>query len=290
MALRPQDIDAWVGTIVQENVGLSGAARLRSRSARIGAYLTFRGVSQVDSPWLRGIIDTLVGADLLCGSAIPHRNRLAVILIDSAFETACRSYLQHKVKIKLTESHKHRENLISTMKSKLNGIDPAVWDNINFYYENVRCDFYHESAGKTITDWAILDYRDTVEFVIDTAFETKVRPLVEQQLVTAQTVDKAEAVAVEPGHAINVVDAKDRTTKVLVAVGSVGPKSVEEVNDFFKREGDSLRLKPEEFTSVLARHSGSKKLFYFDKIDRCWKLSKLGRKKLDGAGQEESNV
>ena len=57
------------------------------------------------SPWLRGIMDTLVGAELLRLSAIPHRNRLAVILIDSAFETACRSYLQHKAKIKLSDSH-----------------------------------------------------------------------------------------------------------------------------------------------------------------------------------------
>jgi len=244
----------------------------------------------VDSPWLQGIIDTLVGADLLCGSVIPHRNRLAVILIDSAFETACRSYLQHKVRIKLNESHKHRENLISTMKSRLNGIDPTVWDNINYYYDEIRCDFYHESAGKTITDIAVLDYRDTVEFVIDAAFGTKVRPLVEKQLVATQEADRAEEVAVEPGPAISVVDAKDRTTKVLVAVGSVAPKNVEDVNDFFKREGDSLRLKPEEFTSVLARHSGSKKLFYFDKPDRCWRLSKLGRKKLEAAGQEESNA
>jgi hypothetical protein len=86
-----------------------------------------------------------------------------VILIDSAFETACRAFLQHKAKIKLGDSHKHRDNLISTMKSKLKEIDSEVWDNINFYYEEIRCDFYHQSAGKTITETAVLDYRDTVE-------------------------------------------------------------------------------------------------------------------------------
>jgi hypothetical protein len=56
------------------------------------------------SPWLRGIIDTLVGARLISQSAIPHRNRLAVILFDSAFETSCRAYLTHKAKIKLSDS------------------------------------------------------------------------------------------------------------------------------------------------------------------------------------------
>lgn len=241
------------------------------------------------SPWLRGIIDTLVGADLLRGSAIPHRNRLAVILIDSAFETACRAFLQHKAKIKLGENHKHRDSLISAMKSKLSAIDSAVWDNINFYYEEVRCDFYHQSAGKTITDTAVLDYRDTVEFVVDTAFGIKVRPIVEQQLVAAQTTEIADESAGDSSSTMHVVDATDRATKVLIAVAAVAPKSVEDVNAFFRREGESLRLKAEDFTSVLARNSGSKKLFYFDRNGRCWKLSKLGRKKLDDASHEESN-
>lgn len=241
------------------------------------------------SPWLSGLIDTLVGAELLRGSAIPHRNRLAVILIDSAFETACRSFLQHKAKIKLDENHKHRDKLISTMKSKLSGIDSEVWDNINFYYEDIRCDFYHRSAGKTIIDTSVLDYRDTVEFVIDTAFGTKVRPIVEEQLVVAQTSDIADESAGDSRPTIHVVDARDRTTKVLIAVATVAAKSVDDVNGFFKREGESLRLKPGEFTTILARNSGSKKLFYFDRDERCWKLSKLGRKKLDDASHEESN-
>jgi hypothetical protein len=241
------------------------------------------------SPWLRGIIDTLVGAELLRASAIPHRNRLAVILIDSAFETACRSFLQHKVKIRLGDSHKQRDTLISTMKSKLADVDIAVWDNINFYYEEVRCDFYHQSAGKTITETALLDYRDIVEFVIDTAFGTRMRPIVERQLVEAQIVDAVEEKPADSRTVIHVTEAEDRTTKVLIAVAQAAPRSVEDVNAFFKREGDSLRLKPEDFTSVLARNSGSKKLFYFDRAERCWKLSKLGHRRLINLSDEDPN-
>jgi hypothetical protein len=238
---------------------------------------------------MRGVIDTLVGAELLRGSAIPHRNRLAVILIDSAFETACRAFLQHKARVKLSEGHKHRENLISTVKSKLKDIDTEVWDNINFYYEEIRCDFYHRSAGKTVTDTAVLDYRDTVEFVIDTAFATKVRPVVEEQLIAAQTIEAADDGEASAAPTIPVADAKDRTTKVLIAVAAVSPKSVDDVNDFFKREGDSLRLKPEEFTTVLARNSGSKRLFYFDREARRWKLSKLGHKRMEASAQGDSD-
>ena len=199
------------------------------------------------------------------------------------------SFLQHKVKIKLGDSHKHRDTLISTMKSKLGEVDIAVWDNINFYYEEVRCDFYHQSAGKTITETALLDYRDIVEFVIDTAFETKMRPIVERQLVEAQITDAAEEGPADSRPVIHVTEAEDRTTKVLIAVAEGAPKNVEDVNAFFKREGDSLRLKPEDFTSVLARNSGSKKLFYFDRSERCWKLSKLGRRRLVNLSDEDSN-
>lgn len=188
--------------------------------------------------------------------------------------------------MKLTDSHKHRDNLLSTMKSKLSSVDSEVWDNINFYYEEIRCDFYHQSAGKTITDTALLDYRDTVEFVIDAAFGTKLRPIVEEQLVATQTIEVEQDGPEECSTVIALADAMDRTTKVLIAVSSSPTKGVEEVNEFFKREGDRLRLKPADFTSILARNSGSKKLFYFDKNERCWKLSKLGRNRLVELGGE----
>lgn len=232
------------------------------------------------SPWLRGIIDTLVGAELLRCSSIPHRNRLAVILIDSAFETACRSYLQHRAKVKLTDAHKHRDNLISTVKAKLTNVDADVWNNINFYYEEIRCDFYHQSAGKTITDTALLDYRDTVEFVIDQAFGTKMHPTVEELLAEVAANKEPEVDVAAPAGSVSVCDVKDRVDKVLVAVSQAVPKSVNDLNEFFKREGESLRLKPEDFTNVVARNSGSKRLFYFDRAESTWKPSKGGLRRL----------
>ena len=176
-------------------------------------------------PWLRGIIDTLVGAELLRGSAIPHRNRLAVILIDSGFETACRAFLQYKAKIKLSDSHKHRDALISTMKSKLPDIDANVWDNINYYYEEIRCDFYHESAGKTVIDTSLLDYRDTVEFVIDTAFGMKVRPMVENY--------KNIGVRIEDSYLL--------TDSGLERLSAGVPRTVEEVEQFLKAREQTLK-------------------------------------------------
>lgn len=230
-------------------------------------------------PWMRGIIDTLVGAELLRASAIPHRNRLAVILIDSAFETACRAFLQHKHKVKLSDAHKHRNNLMATVKSKLSTIDPDVWTNINFYYEQIRCDFYHESAGKTITDTSLLDYRDTVEFVLQQAFGDDIRRTVEsalQEVTATQPIGDAH----DDDLGIHASEVAGRVDKILVAVAHVQPKRVEGVNEFFKREGDGLRLKARDFTNILARNDGSKKFFYFDHQEKRWALSGLGKFRL----------
>jgi hypothetical protein len=166
------------------------------------------------------------------------------------------------------------------VRAKLPNVDAEVWDNINFYYEEIRCDFYHQSAGKTITDPALLDYRDTVEFVIDQAFGTKVHPTVETLLAEVAANKESEVDVVAAGDSISVCDVRDRVDKVLVAVSQALPKSVNDVNEFFKREGESLRLKPEDFTNVVARNSGSKKLFYFDRAEGTWKPSRGGLRRL----------
>lgn len=230
------------------------------------------------SPWIRGIVDTLVGAAILRKSRIPHRNRLAVILIDSAFETACRAFLQNKARVQLQEGHRHRENLVSTVKAKLPQIDSEVWDNINYFYTEIRCDFYHQSAGKTITDVTFLDYQDTVYFVLNQAFGLQIEELVSSELSRLAT-EEAEATPQAPSK-IQLSEVNGKVNKVLVAVALLEPDGVDKVNDFFKKEGEPLRLKSDEFTGIVARNSGSRKFFYHDKDSRKWRLSALGRFKL----------
>lgn len=166
----------------QRNGGPSPRCRA---SAKWGREMSQKKVS----PWLQGVVETLAGAEVLRRSNIPNRNRLAVILIDSAFETACRAFLRHKVKIKSQDNHRHRENLMSTVKTKLSHIEKYIWDDINYYYQDVRCDFYHQSASKTIADDALLDYIDTVRFVIDKAFDVDTSALVKIELVKVGYID-----------------------------------------------------------------------------------------------------
>lgn len=239
------------------------------------------------SPWIAGIVDSLVGARVLLLTDIPHKNRLAVILMDTAFETACRTFLKHKKKIKLTDAHKTRDTLVKTTRGNLKDVDDAVWDSINYYYEEIRNDLYHESAGKTITDSAVLDYQDTVEFVISRAFEISVGPIVSTELEKARQTDVSSALTLGSVAKPAVRSVSDRVSKVIIGISSVQPRNAEALNDFFKREGDSLRLKPEEFTNIVARNSGSKRFFYFSKEQKVWTLSAAGQFKLSQIGSTE---
>lgn len=229
------------------------------------------------TPWLRGIIDTLVGASLIRQSQIPTKNRLVVILIDTAFETACRAYLKHKAKITLDKNHSHRETLIKTIKSKLPDIDSAVWDSIDYYYTEIRCDFYHQSAGKTLTDVDLLDYQETIEFVIDKAFEIQIAQAVNAELEAL--LEHTPQDIVEGGAEKNILLVKfdDKRDKVLVAVSEIKPATFEDIKAYFKRQGDTLRLKHEEFTNIVARNTGTKKYYYYNKELSRWELSGLGK-------------
>ena len=238
---------------------------------------------QKASPWISGVVDTLVGARFLMGTQIPHRNRLALILMDSALETACRAFLRHRKKIKLADAHEHRDALVKVVRQNLKDVDPEVWDNLNYYYTEIRNDLYHESAGKTVTDIALLEYQDTVEFVINKAHEVQIGPMVSAELdrirkAGNEPTPNAEETGAVPLPELRYVPGK--VEKVLVAVAAVQPKGAKEINEFFKKEGDGLRVRPEEFTGIVARNTGSKRFFYFSREQKSWGLSSAGQFKL----------
>ncbi len=236
--------------------------------------------SRKPNPILTGIVDTFLGVNLVRTSSIPHRNRLAVILLDSAFETACRGYLQYVAKVQLGSAHNHRDNLVSTVKSKLAHIDQQVWDDINYYYTEIRCDFYHQSAGKTIIDTAFKDYQENVEFVINEAFTVKLSELVEsaQSQLAQLPAPSAESELMRIASLMRKHEGQ--VDRILLAVATLRPKTVLQVNDFFKSIGLTTRLTADEFRAVLSRNTGSKKLFYFNPKLKSWTPSAIGKMRI----------
>ena len=123
-----------------------------------------------------------------------------------------------------------------------------------------------------------LDYKDTVEFVINEAFSIQVGPLLLAELAKIETTVPEPA---EAGPAIRLAVVEGRVNKVLVAVSQVQPKNAEQLNEFFKKEGESLRVSQTELTNIVGRNRGSKNLFYYDRDQKKWTLSALGRFKLN---------
>lgn len=224
------------------------------------------------APWIRGVVDTLAGAKVILATTIPHKNRLAVILYDSAFEIACRAFLQYKEHIKPEDAHRVRENLMKVVKARLKDVDPDVWQIIEFNYQEVRCELYHDSASKTITDEALLDYEDAVLFVIDRALNIKAR-----DLLAAYSYNKPEVVPASESHFTKTLSSAYNTVdRLIVAVDAIKPSGYEQLREWFRKAGVPTPIKEQDFTNTMARNRGSKKYFYFNKVTKCWELSGIG--------------
>jgi hypothetical protein len=165
-----------------------------------------------------------------------------------------------------------------------------VWKDIDYFYEDIRCDFYHQSAGKTITDVTLLDYKDTVAFVVDTAFAVKIEDLVNAEMKNQGIAPRSTVPSQTEQILPPVTTLHNRVDKMILTVATVRPTGAETVNAFFKKEGDSFRIKPKEFGDIVGRHSASKKYFYYDRTAKCWELSGLGKFKLTQIIAESSDA
>ena len=224
------------------------------------------------APWIRGVVDTLAGAKVILSTTIPHKNRLAVILYDSAFEIACRAFLQYKEHIKPDDAHRVRENLMKVVKARLKDVDPDVWQIIDFNYQEVRCELYHDSASKTITDEAWLDYEEAVIFVIDRALNIKAR-----DMLAAYAFNSPQVVQDSHSNTLkSLSNAKTPVDRLIVAVDDIKPSGFEQLRDWFRKAGVASPIKEKDFTNTMARHSGSKKYFYYNKVTKRWELSGIG--------------
>ena len=139
-----------------------------------------------EKPWIRGLVETLTAVKLLRESLIESKNRLALILLDSALEIGFKNFLIYERGVPLEKTNpilKYRDNLHKEIAKKTRGMfnlkpwdDGKVWKKINFYYE-ARCDLYHETAEKTLSDSSIGTLFELVSFVLDRLFSIRTKEL-----------------------------------------------------------------------------------------------------------------
>jgi len=217
-------------------------------------------------PWVRGIADNLAAAKLLLDSVLESRNRLALILLDSALEIGFREYLENVKKITGLDDDamKHRENLIKVVgrNSKITEDD---WTQIDFFYE-LRCNCYHESASLTLNDTLIAEFYTLVSSIVDLLFDVT---------ISAHLPDQADIIrksALGPAITLPINKARSEIDEIIMALFDGPLKSTKEIAERLKQKGSRRRLTP---SKISGRMSATKHFFY-DGPDG-WTLSDAGR-------------
>lgn len=220
-------------------------------------------------PWLSGIIDGLAASNLVRSSNIPHRNRIALIILDSTIEIVFKKYLENVKNIRGLPDNiwQHREQLLKVVK-KHTDFQQDIWDELDYFYQ-IRTGLYHEDSEKTVTDETIRDFQESVEFITDNLFAIQcleVVPLT-TSLLPSTYVESDE---------ISINRVPERINVILVAVAASKSRNAAELNEVLKRKGFRGKI-PNSVISANLNHHYSH-LFYFKEF---WRLSDEGQRRYD---------
>lgn len=120
-------------------------------------------------PWVAGLLDSIIAVDLIFKHSLSQKNRICLVVLDSAVEIAYKEYLLNEKSIGISAFEKIAKNRAEIEKEVgkyLTGLD---FKKINYYYK-LRCDLIHQRATPNITDDQIEDYRVIVEKVLQDMF------------------------------------------------------------------------------------------------------------------------
>ncbi len=122
-------------------------------------------------PWASGLLESIIAVDLLFKHSLSQKNRLCLIILDSAIEIAYKEYLINEKNIgirRFKDIADNRADVQKEIEKSINIAQPTI-KKINYYYK-LRCDLIHERATPNITDLQIEDYRAIVEGLLKNMF------------------------------------------------------------------------------------------------------------------------
>jgi ElaB/YqjD/DUF883 family membrane-anchored ribosome-binding protein len=229
-------------------------------------------------PWIAGLIDNLAGSNLIRSTHVQHRNRLALIMLDSGLEIAFKNFLEFEKKLNIPGSATRERERLQKIVKKHTSFDEEVWSRIGFFYK-LRCDLYHEESEKTLTDPLVEEFHELVEFVLDQLFGIESRKLV-PTIKEMLTEESAEA-------RIPVNRIKEKINVIVTAVRESLPKDAQEIQEALKKMGYRGTLSVGMINDNL-RH-WYPHLFYYDKRAQTWKLSDEGERRYEAIRKSVSS-
>jgi hypothetical protein len=127
-------------------------------------------------PWVRGLYEGVIAADLILKQNLEQRNRIALIVLDSTLEIAFKEYLVNETgprisNKRLAELFSNRHTVHSEVRKHV-PLTPVLWQKIDYYYDQ-RSKLVHDRATATIPENEIWDFRSVVETVLTTLYKLK---------------------------------------------------------------------------------------------------------------------
>jgi len=125
-----------------------------------------------DKPWTVGLYESLIAVDIILKQNLKQKNRICLILLDSALEIGFKEFLvnesnEYYSDKKLKELFEKRNELEKEIKRHID-IEEKYWKKLR-YYHNLRNKLIHERAVSISSD-EIDNFREVVEIILNKMF------------------------------------------------------------------------------------------------------------------------
>jgi hypothetical protein len=124
-------------------------------------------------PWTVGLYESMIAVDLISKQDLEQKNRICLILLDSALEIAFKEFLVNESGEKYSDRRllalfENRETVQNEVR-KFKTMTEETWKKIGHYYR-LRSKLVHERVSVSISDNELKDYRDIVQSVMTELF------------------------------------------------------------------------------------------------------------------------
>ncbi|MHC2317545.1 hypothetical protein ACVIHC_004591 [Bradyrhizobium diazoefficiens] len=136
-----------------------------------------KGVAK-KKPWVKGLYEGVIAADLIAKQHLEQRNRIALIVLDSTVEIAFKEFLVHDSGVHYTDSQllaifKTRHTVHTEIRKYSQvKISADMWKKIT-HYSDLRNKLIHQRATAGVSDKEVGDFREVVEVVLKKLYKLK---------------------------------------------------------------------------------------------------------------------
>lgn len=167
------------GTILEKKMGITERIKSsklppvpKTRRNYKDDVISLNKLLGVQKPWTKGLYESLIAEELIFKQKqLSQKNRISLIILDSAVEIGCKEYLSKETPNSINEDKLSKLNRIDLQKEVektiLTGDD--IWLRFKHYYYD-RCYLIHKRASGGISDSDILQLRNDVKTFFEAAF------------------------------------------------------------------------------------------------------------------------